>query len=147
MEVGLVLMLALITGAIIWLRNDAALTPSHVLNEAPDAPAVSHNKFLQEAFPAGGVTGSRKTESKQWFGKIFELSGAPLDRRYTILRHIAADQPLNYDQLEDTFEVSRKTIKRDLKALKDLNLITFTGAPKTGKYIFTEYGRITWQTL
>ncbi|MEJ2051133.1 MAG: HTH domain-containing protein [Calditrichota bacterium] len=146
MEVGLVLMLALITGGIAWLRMDAVLTPNRNWGPPPKSSTVSPEMKLQ-AVKGGDTAGSRQQQSMEWFGKIFNFTGEPLDRRYTILNLIASDQSLDYRYLEDKFDISRRTIKRDLQVLKDLKLITFTGAPKTGKYTFTEFGRSTWQAL
>jgi len=147
MEVGLVLMLALITGGITWARTGTAMHPEPVFNDFPEHSPVVTEAVPPTVFPEKNPKDTPRTDARQWFGKIFEFEGAPLERRFAMLRLIATDQSLDYDALESTFDVSRKTLKRDLKALKDMNLITFTGAPKTGRYVFTSYGRYTWQTL
>lgn len=44
-------------------------------------------------------------------------------------------------EIEKLFNVSRATAERDLSILKDLGLISFVGAPKTGRYVLTEKGK------
>jgi len=74
------------------------------------------------------------------FGEKYELRGDQLDRKIAILKQIVAGKHLDYEGLKERFQVSQKTLKRDLAALKNLGLITFTGAPKTGKYQMTGEG-------
>ncbi|MEK6572594.1 MAG: ATP-binding protein, partial [Bacteroidota bacterium] len=44
-------------------------------------------------------------------------------------------------ETEGIFHVSQKTAKRALALLRELKIIIFHGAPKTGKYVFTTRGR------
>lgn len=147
MEIGLVLILALLSGGITWVRTESVIHPEPVFNDLPEHPGMSIRENTPPDFPERDPKNIMLSEAREWFGKIFEFEGAPLERRFALLRLIATAQSLDYEALEETFGVSRKTLKRDLTALKNLNLITFTGAPKTGRYILTSYGRYTWQTL
>jgi ATP-dependent DNA helicase RecG len=44
-------------------------------------------------------------------------------------------------EVEKLFNISTATAERDLMILKNLGLIIFRGAPKTGKYILTDKGK------
>ncbi|PKP55166.1 hypothetical protein CVT91_16390, partial [Candidatus Atribacteria bacterium HGW-Atribacteria-1] len=44
-------------------------------------------------------------------------------------------------EVEKLFNISTATAERDLMILKNLGLIIFKGAPKTGKYILTDKGK------
>jgi len=44
---------------------------------------------------------------------------------------------LSIPELMEIFELSRATAQRDIKILKDSNMVAFVGAKKTGKYLLT----------
>ncbi len=44
-------------------------------------------------------------------------------------------------QIAETFEVSERIIENDIIFLRDLELIEFIGAKKTGRYVLTEIGK------
>ncbi|HKJ67484.1 MAG TPA: ATP-binding protein [bacterium] len=107
---------------------------------APSTPAPPRRKKpAPEAAPPEPST--TRSDFSERFGEKFGLTGEPLERKIAILDQVIKGQSLDYDAIEGHFDVSHKTIKRDLKALKDLDLIEFVGAPKTGKYVLTEHGR------
>lgn len=41
-------------------------------------------------------------------------------------------------EIQDKFEIGRATAQRDMKVLKDIDLIEFIGSPKSGKYFISE---------
>lgn len=43
--------------------------------------------------------------------------------------------------MEQVFSISKATAERDLSILKRLDIVTFKGTPKTGKYVLTKRGR------
>jgi ATP-dependent DNA helicase RecG len=54
---------------------------------------------------------------------------------------IHARESITRRDIEKLFNVSTATAERDIAMLKDVNLIRFEGAPKTGKYVLTEKGK------
>lgn len=42
--------------------------------------------------------------------------------------------------LINTFKLTRTTAQRDIKLLKEANIITFQGSNKSGKYVLTDVG-------
>ena len=84
---------------------------------------------------------------KENLAEKFKFRGQQLDRVFALLKDISGGKVLDYDKFEKKFDVSTKTIKRDIKKLKDLDMITFEGAPKTGKYVVTPQGTDTIQEL
>lgn len=54
---------------------------------------------------------------------------------------IHARKSITRRDIEKLFNVSTATAERDIAMLKDVNLIRFEGAPKTGKYVLTEKGK------
>jgi ATP-dependent DNA helicase RecG len=115
--------------------------------------SVHRNKLLTEAFYLTGDiekygTGFRRVNS--WFIEypeliydLKELSGfmqlvvksknEPLnDRQKEILKQIQANKNITVSELRKDIKVGRETIKRDLKKLKKLNIITRIGSDKTG---------------
>ncbi len=77
---------------------------------------------------------------KDALADAYDLRGQQIDRVFFLLQDISKGKSLDYDKFEKKFDVSTKTIKRDLKKLKELGLIVFQGAPKTGKYVMTPAG-------
>lgn len=57
------------------------------------------------------------------------------------LIEIHARKSITRRDIEKLFNVSTATAERDIAMLKDVNLIRFEGAPKTGKYVLTEKGK------
>jgi ATP-dependent DNA helicase RecG len=115
--------------------------------------SVHRNKLLTEAFYLTGDiekygTGFRRVNN--WFIEypeliydLKELSGfmqlvvksknEPLnDRQKEILKQIQANKNITISELQKNIKVGRETIKRDLKKLKKLNIITRIGSDKTG---------------
>ncbi len=115
------------------------------------APAkkVVQKPAREKTAPEGKLSVSKlKTKQfKEQFGEKFGYTGEPLDRKIAILEQIIREDPIDYDALQESFDVSKKTVKRDLKSLKEDNLIIFEGSPKTGKYILTTSGRQVMEKL
>lgn len=65
---------------------------------------------------------------------------APINRQERIMKLIAEDKHITLDQLAPILEVSRKTIQRDIRTLKELGKIERIGSLKSGhwKIIKTE---------
>ena len=66
-------------------------------------------------------------------------------RLQQILRDVAAGEIFRAFHWSERLGVSEKTIKRDLKLLRDANLIIFQGPDKTGQYVLTETGQQLFQ--
>ena len=50
---------------------------------------------------------------------------------------IIINKGMSLSQLMANHTIKRATVQRDMKMLKDAGLITFIGAPKTGKYMIS----------
>ena len=53
---------------------------------------------------------------------------------YEAIKNVPINVPINVFSLATMFNVSEKTIKRDLYVLRDLNLIKYIGSNKTGHW-------------
>lgn len=71
----------------------------------------------------------------------FNVKGKKLDRSTDILLKLAMNKIFSVKNLADKNEVSVRTVREDIRDLKDFGLIEFKGPPKTGKYILTENGK------
>ncbi|MBD3275721.1 MAG: hypothetical protein GF372_10435 [Candidatus Marinimicrobia bacterium] len=87
------------------------------------------------------------SDLKENLADKFNFRGQQLDRVFALLKDIFRGKALDYDKFEKKFDVSTKTIKRDIKKLKDLDMIAFEGAPKTGTYVMTQEGTDILQDL
>lgn len=65
----------------------------------------------------------------------------------TILKTISEHDNINILLLANKLNIPRRSILRDIKKLKDLDIIAYTGSRKTGKYIFTDHGNKIIQEL
>jgi len=106
-----------------------------VAPDVPESEPSAEPATLQQVTP-----GDLDKAFRHLFGEKYELRGDQLDRKVDILQQVVAGKHLDYDVLKERYGVSQKTLKRDLTALKKQDLITFTGAPKTGKYVLTDEG-------
>ena len=57
---------------------------------------------------------------------------------YEAIKNVPINVPINVFSLATMFNVSEKTIKRDLYVLRDLNLIKYVGSNKTGHWEVTD---------
>ncbi|MBN4049681.1 helix-turn-helix domain-containing protein [Bacteroidales bacterium AH-315-N07] len=62
------------------------------------------------------------------------------DRMLIILTTIADRKDVNLSYLENKLNIPRRNIQRDIKNLKELDIIKFSGSKKTGAYTLTAYG-------
>ncbi|MEJ2050819.1 MAG: ATP-binding protein [Calditrichota bacterium] len=123
--------------------------------EPVKGPSHEKQPVLQNIDPPDNDSGSQEGLSpddlgdgfRHLFGEKYSLQGDPLDRKIAILQQVVAEEHLDYEGLKARFQVSQKTLKRDLTALKNLDLIVFTGAPKTGKYELTTEGERLFREL
>ena len=60
------------------------------------------------------------------------------ERRNIILKLIEENENISAKQIVETINVSRPTIERDLKELKEQNKIEYVGSRKSGKWIIKE---------
>ena len=60
------------------------------------------------------------------------------ERRNIILKLIEENENISAKQIVETINVSRPTIERDLKELKEENKIEYVGSRKSGKWIIKE---------
>jgi len=60
------------------------------------------------------------------------------ERRNIILKLIEENENISAKQIVETINVSRPTIERDLKELKEQNKIEYIGSRKSGKWIIKE---------
>ncbi|MCX6844942.1 MAG: hypothetical protein NTX53_21995 [candidate division WOR-3 bacterium] len=93
--------------------------------------------FMRPQTPArtGGVSGG---VSGAVFGRVTSVRQARLLR---LLRLLHESGGLSAPGLAHRADVARRTLERDLALLSKLELIRFTGPPKTGTYVLTEKGR------
>jgi ATP-dependent DNA helicase RecG len=75
------------------------------------------------------------------FGEQFGVKGARLERVVKILETLHKGESLAAVQISKMFHVSTRTIEKDIKLLRENELITFMGAPKTGRYELTTRGK------
>lgn len=131
MHAGALVIMSLLMGTVMWLKmidsTAVAETDSRQSMEDKPKPVNEESESLADTF----------TER---FQAMSGCSGEQLHRKVAILQQVADGYQLDYENLESHFDVSHKTIKRDIQALREWNLIEFTGAPKNGYYIFTKYG-------
>ncbi|MFV9630810.1 MAG: HTH domain-containing protein [Methanosarcinales archaeon] len=75
------------------------------------------------------------------FSENFNVKGKQLDRMVSIIIRAAQNRDLNVPELADEFDVSIRTLYKDMKRLRKWDVIRFEGASKTGRYVLTEKGR------
>lgn len=75
------------------------------------------------------------------FGLKFGVKGKRLSRMVTMFEVLRRGEILIDVQIAETFDVSERTIDNDIRFLRDLELIEFIGAKKTGRYVLTEKGK------
>ena len=61
-----------------------------------------------------------------------------IERKNIILKLIEGNENISAKQIIETINVSRPTIERDLKELKEENKIEYVGSRKSGKWIIKE---------
>lgn len=77
----------------------------------------------------------------------FNVKGKKLDRSTDILFKLAMNKSFDVENFADEKDVSVRTVREDIRDLKDFGLIEFKGPPKTGKYILTEKGKELFDTI
>jgi ATP-dependent DNA helicase RecG len=75
------------------------------------------------------------------FGIKFGLKGNRLIRAVRILEILNGRERLIIPLVAESFEVKERAITRDIKFLKDNELVEFIGSPKKGWYVITEKGK------
>jgi predicted DNA-binding transcriptional regulator YafY len=75
------------------------------------------------------------------FGIKFSLKGNRLARAVRILEILNGRERLIIPRVAESFEVKERAITRDIKFLKDNELVEFIGSPKKGWYVITEKGK------
>lgn len=75
------------------------------------------------------------------FGIKFGLKGNRLIRAVRILEILNGRERLIIPLVAESFEVKDRAITRDIKFLKDNELVEFIGSPKKGWYVITEKGK------
>lgn len=127
MHAGVLIIMSLLLGTVMWLKmmDSAAVVEADTSSQADefsDEPETLADTFTERFKAMSGCTGEQ------------------LHRKVAILKQVADGYHLDYENLEAEFKVSHKTIKRDIQALREWNIIEFTGSPRTGYYVFTNYG-------
>jgi len=69
------------------------------------------------------------------------LKGNRLARAVRILEILNGRERLIIPRVAESFEVKERAITRDIKFLKDNELVEFIGSPKKGWYVITEKGK------
>ena len=62
-------------------------------------------------------------------------------RQARIIQHIAQQQGAKLKDLQTIFDVTERTLERDMQVLREKNLVILQGSKKTGKYQLTEQGK------
>jgi ATP-dependent DNA helicase RecG len=83
----------------------------------------------------------KHTEFGVKFGIKFGIKGKKLERTERILRTLHSGSNISVVGLADIFGVTTRVIEKDIELLKNIGLIKFEGARKTGKYVLTEKGK------
>jgi len=71
----------------------------------------------------------------------FGIKGNKLERIVAILKMLYKGKRFSINAFAAEFDVNPRTIEKDIKFMKEQNIIKFVGARKTGKYLLTEKGR------
>lgn len=72
----------------------------------------------------------------------FRVTGKQLDRMTGMILGLSSGKVLIVKELATEFDVSVRTIHEDLRRLEKWDIVKFEGAPKTGKYVLTENGKL-----
>jgi hypothetical protein len=131
MHAGALVIMSLLMGTVMWLK----MMDSTAVPETESGPQIEDQPEATDEEPE-----SLADTFTERFQAMSGCTGEQLHRKVAILQQVSDGYQLDYENLESHFEVSHKTIKRDIQALREWNLIEFTGAPKNGYYIFTKYG-------
>jgi len=91
-------------------------------------------KGLGEKFPFTETFGVN-------FGVNFGVKGKRLERLVKILETLYKGEALVDTKIAQRFQVSLRTVESDIKFLRENRIITFVGAPKTGRYELTAKGK------
>jgi len=75
------------------------------------------------------------------FGLKFGIKGKRLSRMVKMFEILHRGEILIDVHIAESFEVSERTIDNDIRFLRDLELIEFIGAKKTGRYALTGKGK------
>ncbi|MGB2842379.1 MAG: ATP-binding protein [Halobacteriota archaeon] len=76
------------------------------------------------------------------FSVNFGVKGKQLKRMVSTIIRAARGKDLKIPELADEFNVTTRTLYEDMKKLQNWGILKFEGAPKTGRYILTEKGKM-----
>lgn len=87
----------------------------------------------------GNDTDDIKNDTESLSAKIYDAANdAVKSRLKKELLEIIKKNGLTLPQLMKNYSIRRATAQRDMKILRSVGLVSFVGAPKTGKYMITE---------
>lgn len=91
-------------------------------------------KAINDAFDggtSGGITGGTSGGIKK------SIVPQVKNRLLTILKLLLSNNGANVKEISEKLTIARRTVERDLKLLRDVKIIEFKGAKRTGKYFLT----------
>ena len=92
------------------------------------------NVFSTESEAEGMHKQTQKNDTTNVPIKIPQLTDRQ-NKIYTTIKNVPINVPINVPYFASLFNVSEKTIKRDLYILRDKNLIKYVGSNKTGHWV------------
>ena len=90
----------------------------------------------------GEVEDNFRVKFSENFSVKFSVTGKQLDRMIEMVMKLSSGRPLTVKKLANEYKVSVRTIHEDLRRLEGWDIVKFEGAPKTGKYVLTENGKV-----
>ena len=101
---------------------------------ATDLVTVEIDSALSEVLDggtSGGITGGTSGGIKK------SIVPEVKNRLLTILKLLLNNNGANAKEISEKLTITRRTVERDLKLLRDAKIIEFKGAKRTGKYLLT----------
>jgi ATP-dependent DNA helicase RecG len=92
-------------------------------------------EVLNETFnggTSGGTTGGTSGGIKK------SIVPDVKNRILTILKLLLNNNGANVKEISERLTITKRTVERDLKLLRDAKIIEFKGAKRTGKYLLTD---------
>ncbi|MEA3557706.1 MAG: putative DNA binding domain-containing protein [Candidatus Thermoplasmatota archaeon] len=106
----------------------------------PIKPPYESKEITEEV--QSKVENNFRVKFRENFRVKFSVIGKQLDRMTEMILRLSSGKVLIVKELATEFDVSVRTIHEDLRRLEGWDIIKFEGAPKTGKYVLTENGKL-----
>lgn len=105
-------------------------------------PQFIEDTLFRTIIPVGGITTNHtKVKARTKDGAINgAINNQVKDRLVREVDYIHQNGGVTAKLLMTTFKLPRTTAQRDIRLLKEANIVTFQGSNKSGKYMLTEIG-------